>query len=128
MPLLLDTHIFLWIISGDSRLPDNLREKILETRDTVFLSSASVWEIIIKYNLGKLPLPESPEIYIPRQRELHRIKSLPITEASLNHLVNLPNLHGDPFDRCLISQALSNNLTLVSIDEAIMDYEVPTLK
>ena len=126
--LLLDTHIFLWLITGDSRLPDFFREAILESENSVFLSAASVWEIVIKYNLGKLPLPESPEIYIPRQRELHMIESLSVTEANLFHLVKLPNLHSDPFDRCLISQALSNDLTLVTIDQAIMKYDVPFLK
>ena len=128
MLLLLDTHVFLWFISGDSRVPDIFREAILQSENSVFLSAASVWEIMIKYNLGKLPLPESPEMYIPRQREIHMIASLPITETSLNHLIKLPNLHGDPFDRCLISQALSNDLTLVTTDPAIMKYDVPFLK
>ncbi len=126
--LLLDTHIFLWFISADSRLPVLFRDAIREPNNTVFLSAASLWEIIIKYNLGKIPLPQSPEIYIPRQRQVHRIKSLPINESSLKRLASLPNLHRDPFDRVLISQALSNNLTLVTIDSEIMNYNIPFLK
>ncbi|MGB7069758.1 MAG: type II toxin-antitoxin system VapC family toxin [Pyrinomonadaceae bacterium] len=128
MLLLLDTHIFLWLISDDSRLPDTFRETILQSENTVLLSAASVWEIMIKFNLGKLPLPESPEIYIPRQRDLHMIATLPVTEASLKYLCRLPDLHTDPFDRCLISQALSNGLTLVTVDPSIMRYDVPLLK
>ncbi len=128
MKLLLDTHIFLWFISADSRLPVVFRDTIREPDNTIFLSAASLWEIIIKYNVGKLPLPQSPEIYIPPQRQFHLIKSLPINESSLKHLVSLPDLHRDPFDRILISQTLNGNLTLVTVDPEIMNYNVPFLK
>ena len=128
MRLLLDTHIFLWFISADSRLPTLFRDAIREPNNSAFLSVASFWEIVIKYNIGKLPLPQSPEIYIPRQRQIHQIKSLPITESSLKHLVSLPDFHRDPFDRLLISQTLNNNLTLVTIDPEIVKYNLPFLK
>lgn len=128
MKLLLDTHIFLWFISADSRLPILFKDAIREPNNTIYLSVASVWEIIIKHNLGKMPLPQSPEIYIPRQRQVHRIKSLPISESSLKSLVSLSNLHRDPFDRILISQALNHNLTIVTLDQAIKNYSVPFLK
>lgn len=128
MKLLLDTHVFLWFISGDARLPISFRGAIQDPNNNVFLSVASVWETIIKYNLGKLPLPQSPEIYIPRQRQIHRIKSLPISESSLKHLAVLPDLHRDPFDRILISQALSHNLTIGTADAEILKYNVPHLK
>ncbi len=91
MRLLLDTHIFLWFISADSRLPLLFRDAIREPNNGIFLRVASLWEIIIKSNLGKLPLSQSPEIYIPRQRQIHQIKSLPITESSLKNLVSLPD-------------------------------------
>jgi PIN domain nuclease of toxin-antitoxin system len=128
MKLLLDTHVFLWFISADSRLPILFQNTIREPNNSIYLSAASFWEIIIKYNLGKLPLPQSPEIYIPRQRQIHQIKSLPISESSLKHLVSLPNLHRDPFDRILISQALNHNLTIVTLDQAIKKYPAPFLK
>ena len=128
MKLLLDTHIFLWFISGDLRLPVLFNDAIRESGNTVFLSAASLWEIIIKYNLGKLALPQSPEIYIPRQRQIHQIKSLPIGETSLKNLVSLPNLHRDPSDRLLISQTLSHNLTIITTDPEILNYNVPFLK
>lgn len=128
MKLLLDTHIFLWFISADSRLPILFKDAIREPNNTIYLSVASVWEIIIKHNLGKMPLPQSPEIYIPRQRQIHRIVSLPISESSLKHLVSLPDLHRDPFDRILASQALSQNLTIVTLDQTIKNYSVPFLK
>lgn len=128
MKLLLDTNVFLWFISADSRLPVLFKDAIREPNNTIYLSVASVWEIIIKYNLGKLPLPQSPEIYIPRQRQIHQIKSLLINESSLQHLVSMPNLHRDPFDRILISQALSHNLTIATTDLEIKNYSVSFLK
>ena len=76
MKLLLDTHIFLWFITVDVRLPMLFRDAIREPNNEVFLSVASLWEIIVKYNLGKFPLPQSPEIYIPNKRRKHQIKSL----------------------------------------------------
>ena len=102
MKLLLDTHIFLWYIAADLRLPLLFRDAIREPENEVFLSVASLWETIIKYNLGKLPLPESPEIYIPTQRRKHQIKSLSLHENAVKELAKLPVLHRDPFDRILI--------------------------
>lgn len=128
MKLLLDTHIFLWFIAADMRLPMLFRDAIREPKNEIFLSVVSLWEVIIKYNLGKLPLPQTPEIYIPQARRKHQIKSLPITESSLKNLASLPNLHRDPFDRLLISQTLSRNLSIVTVDADIMKYNVPFLK
>lgn len=128
MKLLLDTHIFLWFIAADARLSKLFRDAIREPNNEVFLSVVSLWESIVKYQLGKLPLPQSPEIYIPAQRRKHQIKSLPLYEASIKELANLPSLHRDPFDRILICQALANNLTIVTFDQQIQSYRVPYLK
>ncbi len=128
MKLLLDTHIFLWFITADLRLPMLFRDAIREPKNEVFLSVASLWEIIVKYNLGKLPLPQSPEIYIPNERRRHQIKSLSLHENAVKELVDLPALHRDPFDRILICQALANNLTIVTIDPQIQKYNVSCLK
>ena len=127
MNLLLDTHVFLWYIAGDNRLPKSFEEEISDPDNLVYLSVASNWEIIIKYGLGKLPLPESPETYIPKYRKLHRIESLPVTESTLDHLSSLPSLHRDPFDRVIISQALSEDLTIVTVDREILRYKAPVL-
>lgn len=70
-----------------------------------YLSVASVWEAVIKYALGKLPLPEAPAEYLPRQRQAHRNATLPIEEAAFVHLASLPPLHRDPFDRIVIAQS-----------------------
>lgn len=66
MKILLDTHIFLWFISGDSRLLADVRNAICDPENEVYLSAVSVWEVIVKYQLGKLPLPEPPETYLPK--------------------------------------------------------------
>lgn len=127
MKLLLDTHIFLWFISGDTRLSASAANHIRDADNAVFLSVASVWEAVVKYGLGKLPLPQSPETYLPAQRQNHRIASLEIDETTVSFLPALPPLHRDPFDRILICQALQHDLTIVTVDEAVKSYSVATL-
>ncbi|MDQ3635196.1 MAG: type II toxin-antitoxin system VapC family toxin [Acidobacteriota bacterium] len=128
MKLLLDTHIFLWYITADSRLSTLFLDAIREPKNDVYLSVASLWEIIIKYDLGKLPLPQSPENYIPNERRRHRIKSLSMHENTVRELINLPNLHRNPFDRILICQAIANNMTIITVDNQIQNYQVSYLK
>lgn len=127
MKILLDTHVFLWFISGDERLSPKLLEMLRDPENEVFLSVVSVWEAIIKYQLGKLPLPEPPEIFLPRQREQHLIASLAVDEASVTRLAALPLLHRDPFDRLLVSQALRHDMILATVDETLKTYPVRTL-
>lgn len=126
MKLLLDTHIFLWFISGDNRLSVSFRDAVRNRDNDVYLRVVSIWEAIIKYQLGKLPLPESPEIYLSSQRTRHSIFSLPVDEESVAQLAKLPALHRDPFDRLLICQALQHELVIVTADTAIMAY--PTIQ
>jgi PIN domain nuclease of toxin-antitoxin system len=124
MSLLLDTHIFLWFISGDTRLPNSIREAIRDPANCVFLSVASLWEAIIKSQLGKLPLPSPAEIYLPAQRERHGIANLAIDEADVIQLAELPPIYRDPFDRLVISQANRHGLTLATVDPAIRAHLV----
>jgi PIN domain nuclease of toxin-antitoxin system len=83
MRLLLDTHIFLLYITGDTRLSTSVQQMIRDPAHEVYLSLVSVWEVIVKHQLGKLALPQPPEIYIPQQRHRHRIESLLLEEASV---------------------------------------------
>ncbi len=128
MTLLLDTHIFLWFVSADSQLSVYFRDQIRDPQNDVYLSAVSLWEIVVKYQLGKLPLPASPDIYIPKQRERHQINSLVLSEACVIQLGKLPPLHRDPFDRMLICQALEHDFTLVTMDRALLQYDVKTLR
>jgi PIN domain nuclease of toxin-antitoxin system len=127
MKILLDTHIFLWYISGDKRIADSMVQHIQLPENDVYLSVISLWEVIIKHQLGKLPLPQSPEIYIPAQRHRHAINSLGIDEATIKQLAELPPLHNDPFDRLLICQAIENNMAIATVDSRILAYPVSTI-
>ena len=126
MKFLLDTHIFLWFITGDKRLSTPASSLIRNPQNEVYLSAASVWEIVVKHQLGKLPLPAPPEIYIPKQRQNHRIASLSIDEQTVSYLPTLPALHRDPFDHILICQALQHDLTTITVDTAVLAYPVKT--
>ena len=128
MKILLDTHIFLWYISGDNQLPAFMVESIRHPANKVYLSVVSLWEVIIKYQLGRLPLPKSPEIYLPQQRRRHLIENLNVDEKSVQQLITLPLLHNDPFDRLLISQAIKHEMILATVDVQILAYPVNTLK
>jgi PIN domain nuclease of toxin-antitoxin system len=124
MRILLDTHIFLWFISGDTQLSADVRDAIRDLDNEVYLSAISVWEVIVKYQLGKLSLPERPETYLPKQRDLHQITSLALDEVSITQLAKLPSFHRDPFNRMLICQALQNDLTIATVDSAVRAYPV----
>lgn len=127
MKILLDTHIFLWYISGDTRIPTAMLQEIRNLQNEVYLSVASLWEVTIKYQLNKLPLPESPDIYLPFHRQQHGIRSLHIDESTIKQLIKLPPLHRDPFDRLLICQAIEHNMTIATVDGAVQSYPVSTL-
>lgn len=127
MRILLDTHIFLWFISGDARLSTDLQNTIRDPENDVYLSSVSIWEIIVKHQVGKLSLPEPPACYLPKQRDRHQITSLGLDEGSVVQLAQLPLLHRDPFDRMLICQALHHNLTIATVDAAVRAYAVSVM-
>ena len=124
MKLLLDTHIFLWFVGADPKLRTEWRDRIRDPDNDVFLSVASLWEVIVKHQQGKLPLPEPPEVYLPKMRQAHDIAALSITEEIACLLSTLPQLHKDPFDRILICQALHLGAVLMTEDEAIKAYPI----
>lgn len=124
--ILLDTATFLWIITGSKKLSQNAKTIYLERKNRVYLSSVSVWEMIVKYKLGRLPLPERPKVFIPKQRFIHGIEPLPLEENDVVELEALPKIHTDPFDRMLVCQALSRNLTILTPDKLIRQYPVKT--
>jgi len=105
-----------------------MRSAIENAANEVYLSPVSIWEAIIKHQIGKLPLPHPPEIYLPLQRKNHSISSLPLDESSIVQLGQLPPIHRDPFDRILICQAIRHNLTLVTVDHAFPSYQVSLFK
>lgn len=124
MKILLDTCTFLWIVSGSSELSENAGRLFIDQNNDILLSVASVWEIIVKHRIGKLPLPEPPDRFISKWRARHDIESLPLDESSVLHLSRLPEYHKDPFDRILICQAIANSLVLLTPDTHISAYPV----
>ena len=90
----------------------------------VYLSVVSVWEIIVKRQLGRLPLAEPPKIYVPKEREKHRILPLDLAEPAVLVLPRLPDLHADPFDRMLVCQAIALGMVLLTPDVQIQAYPV----
>ena len=127
MQILLDTHVFLWYIVDDPKLPATFATAIQDPANEVFLSVASIWEAVIKFQLGKLPLPSPPANYLPQQRIAHGIDTLPIDEGAMSHLAGLASLHRDPFDRMLVAQALQYGLAIATVDPLIRAYTVQLL-
>ena len=127
MRLLLETHVFLWYISADSRLPIAFRDAIRDPANAVYLSVASVWETVIKSGLGKLTSGGGGNLP-PKATRGPPNDELPVEEATLWHLANLAPLHRDPFDRILIAQALQHGLTLITVDAAIRTYPFPSCR
>lgn len=127
MKLLLDTHVFLWYISADRKLPATFAAAIQDPTNDVYLSVVSIWEAVIKYGLGKLPLPASPAVYLQHQRIAHQIASQSLNESTMLYLPGLSLLHRDPFDRLLVAQALDLGMMIATVDPAISAYPVPLL-
>jgi PIN domain nuclease of toxin-antitoxin system len=127
MRLLLDTCTFLWLGLDSDKLSKAAAAAFLDPQNESFLSSASAWEIANKYSLGRLPLPRKPEYFITEGREKSGISSLPLDEEAALLTSRLPRLHGDPFDRMLVAQAMVHDLIIVTCDEAIERYGVRTL-
>jgi PIN domain nuclease of toxin-antitoxin system len=124
--LLLDTCTFLWVTITPDRLSETARRLFQDPGNTVYLSVTSAWEIAVKAALGKLSLPEAPQKFVPRAREDHGVESLALTEESALHLVSLPAIHRDPFDRMLVAQALQHGMVILTPDEEIQQYPVRT--
>ena len=122
MILLLDTHALIWFFSGDSNLSEEAKEAFLNTENKLFFSKASLWEITIKISLGKLVLAERWLSILENEMESNGIQWLGIEIAHCKVLADLPFHHRDPFDRLLISQAISESMSIVSIDRQFSRY------
>ena len=124
MKALLDTHAFLWWISDDPRLSEKAREIIADGRNELFFSAASGWEISIKAGLGRLEVPEDLQRFISDQLSRNAIQALPIYLGHAVHTGSLPVHHRDPFDRILVSQAILEQIPLLSADPQLLHYPV----
>ena len=127
MKILVDTCTFLWIASESPRLSRTAATVFLDVNNERYLSAASAWEIGIKHAIGRLPLPQRPDVFVPMIREASGISSLDIDEESALHAGRLPALHSDPFDRMLVAQALVHGMTILTPDPHIEQYAVRVL-
>lgn len=130
--LLLDTHTVLWMANEPEKLSDAARDAVLDSRNTRFLSIASVWEICLKVGLKKIRLDvEADEMdagtFFKRVSDELLLLELPLRPYMIYETIRLPQLHGDPFDRMLVAQAKVEGMTLVTKDRFIRQYDVPTL-
>ena len=121
MNILLDTQILIWIAEEDKRLTKNIKEIIFDNKSVLHLSIASLLEIAIKTNLGKLKLSKDFDIFID-ELELSLINILKIELSHIKHLRNLENHHRDPFDRIIISQNIVEGFHLITSDNKFVDY------
>lgn len=128
MKYLLDTHCWLWLQTARRRFDADLLETLADPAIERYLSAASVWEIAIKYAIGKLPLPEPPEIYVPERVRLSRFSGLAITHGHALAAAGLPLHHRDPFDRVMVAQARIEGLILVTADAVLAAYDVPMVR
>jgi PIN domain nuclease of toxin-antitoxin system len=123
---LLDTHTLLWFIQGDPQLSDRARGIITTDTNQLYLSVASLWEMAIKLNIGKLTIGHTIDDIYRLLKQLN-IEVLSIGQSDLEQYLTLPLHHRDPFDRLLIAQAIAQELTLVSADNAFGAYSVQQL-
>jgi PIN domain nuclease of toxin-antitoxin system len=126
MTLLFDTHAFLWAIGQPEKLSSVARLALENPENQRVVSVTSLWEIALKVQIGKLDLPVSPSFYRQHLQRLHA-SLLPVEARHTFELMRLPLLHRDPFDRLLVAQARTDQLTLLTCDTLIARYPVATL-
>lgn len=127
MNLLLDTHAFIWYTMDADKLSGKALAIIQAAENPLFISQASIWEMQIKHNIGKLELPFTVQEMVDTQLAKNAFSCLRISNQHLWQLETLPHIHKDPFDRMLVCQAQCENLTLITRDGHIKEYDVPTL-
>lgn len=124
MRFLLDTSVLLWSVAERNRLNAKASGILSLAGSNLHLSSASVWEIAIKYAIGRLPLHVEPEVFVPEVMRGMGIRPLEITHLHGVEAGKLPQHHGDPFDRMLIAQARTEKMTLLTADRIFQKYDV----
>ena len=126
-PILLDTNVLIWILENDPKLSRRVRATITSLQSDVRVSAVSGWEIVLKFQAGKLSFD------VPIEQVLSGVFSgatwpvLPVLPAHIRELLELPLLHRDPYDRLLIAQARAEGMILATSDSRIHQYKVATL-
>jgi PIN domain nuclease of toxin-antitoxin system len=124
MKLLLDTHTFIWWDSEPERLSPQALRLCQDPDNSLLLSVASLWEMQIKLQLGKLRLALPLTQIVESQQQTNQIEILPIAMQHVFALDNLPCPHKDPFDRLLIAQAIAEEAAIVTGDKMFAEYPI----
>ena len=123
MDIILDTHTLIWFFEDDQRLSKLAIDTIYNIENIIYVSLASVWEVAIKLSIGKLTFNGGIEKFIEAIYE-NEFKLLDISPRHAKAVAKLPFIHRDPFDRMLIAQAITEDMTVLTLDENIVKYEV----
>ena len=127
MKILLDTHVFIWMCSGDERLSRAARNAILHSHSRLHLSVASWWEMSVKISIGKLKLHPHWATLFKREMQNNGIEWLPVRPEHCERVATLPFHHRDPFDRMLVAQAQQEKMMILSADVNLRNYDVKVL-
>lgn len=125
MNYLLDTHAFIWWNEGSPQLPAHVRQTLSNRSHHIWLSHASVWEMQIKVQIGKLRLRAPLADVIDQETRMNRLRLLPISYDDIMRIAHLPMHHRDPFDRMILAQTLTGGFHLVANDSEFAPYGVP---
>jgi PIN domain nuclease of toxin-antitoxin system len=128
LKVLIDTHCWLWLCSEPERFSRSTLEHLADPETERIISSASVWEIVIKHDIGKLRLPIAPPAFVPSRLEVTRTEVLSISAAHALRVADLPKHHHDPFDRMIVAQAMVEGTPLLTADKALRRYGVELLR
>lgn len=124
MRLLLDTHLLLWTVGRLAQLSVATRQLVDNPENQIFFSAASIWEVAIKYGLGRPDFRTDPRM-LRYSLFAHRYAELPVTGGHAMAVATLPPLHRDPFDRLLIAQSIVEGITLLTVDRLTASYPAP---
>jgi PIN domain nuclease of toxin-antitoxin system len=128
LKVLLDTHCWLWLCATPERFSKATLARLAEPKTVRVLSSASVWEIVIKHDLGKLRLPSAPRDFVTSRLAITKTEVLEISAAHALRVADLPGHHRDPFDRMIVAQALVEGWPLLTADRLVARYDVERLR
>lgn len=124
MRVLLDTNVAIWMATEPALLRTQALDLVLDDETTLLLSAVTPWEIVIKWAIGKLELPEHPRDWVARLSHELAVKALPISQSHAVQVADLPEHHRDPFDRLLIAQAQVEGIPIVTADSSFARYDV----
>ena len=126
MDILLDTHAAMWFFEGNPKMPILAREDICNLENMIYVSIASLWELAIKLNTGKLEFDGGLDGFMDAI-DKNEFALLEVDPEHIKATMNLPLIHRDPFDRMIIAQAMVEDMAIMTIDENILKYDIESV-